>query len=161
MKKLRPSLFLAFCLLGSFSARSQISPEPMVVGSAGQEFANHGLTLDWTIGEVAVAAWRPAGSAQLLEGFHRGPLLPESAAGVVVFPNPFKTEIWLQYSAAQKALRLELYDLQGRLLRTLTSAPGLATVHLELADVPVAGYVLAVYDPASGRRTTHFILKND
>lgn len=163
MKKLRPYGLLAAGLLGSFAAHSQASQSPMVIGAAGQAFTAHGLVLDWTVGEVAVATRQPAGAAQLLEGFHRGPWQPEAAPEAVsVFPNPFKSEVWVRLPASRETGHLALYDLQGRQLRTLMAAPNSAgTIHLDLADLPVASYVLSMYDPSSGRRTFHIIVKND
>jgi hypothetical protein len=34
-------------------------------------------------------------------------------------------------------------------------------VRLDLAELPMASYVLSVFDPASRKRTIHLILKND
>lgn len=163
MKKLRPYGLLVVGLLGgSLAARSQASPGPLVIGAAGQAFTANGLVLDWTVGEVAVAAWQPAGAAQLLEGFHRGTWQAAPAlAAVSVYPNPFKTEVWVRLPAALAAATLTLYDLQGRQVRTFAASPEGSTLHLDLADLPVAGYVLSVYDPASGQRTFHVLVKND
>ncbi|MDO7884023.1 T9SS type A sorting domain-containing protein [Hymenobacter cheonanensis] len=163
MKKIRPYGLLAVGLLGgSFAARSQASPAPTVLGAAGQEFSAAGILLDWTVGEVAVAAWQPAGAAQLLEGFHRGPWQPVAAPEAVsVYPNPFRSEAWVRLPATAAAAQLTLYDLQGRQVRTFSATAEGGTLHLDLADLPVAGYVLSVYDPASGHRTFHVLVKND
>lgn len=160
MKKLRPYGLLAAGLLGGFEAHSQAQ---MVIGAAGQVFTAHGLVLDWTVGEVAVATRQPAGAAQLLEGFHRGHWQPEVASEVaLVFPNPFKSEVWVRVPASATAVHLVLYDLQGRQVHMLAEPPNnVGMVHLDLADLPVASYVLSVYDPSSGRRTFHIIVKND
>ena len=167
MKKLRPPCLLLTCLLGSLGARAQTTPAPAVLGSAGQAFTAHGLVLDWTVGEVAVAAWKPGGSsAQVLEGFHRGNWAPTEPADAVtdaraVYPNPFKSEVWVKVPAETKTVQLELYDLQGRQLRSVAATPEQGRVRLDLADLSVAGYLLSVFDPASRKRTTHFLLKND
>ncbi|WP_375436315.1 T9SS type A sorting domain-containing protein [uncultured Hymenobacter sp.] len=163
MKKLRPYCLLAAGLLGSLSAWSQTTPAPAVLGAAGQAFQANGLVLDWTVGERAVVAWQQAGTAQVLEGFHRGAWAPAATAfeDLAVYPNPFKTEVWVRVPATTPAVQLEIYDLQGRQLRTLTQTPELGHVRLDLADLPVASYVLSVFDPATHRRTTHFILKNE
>ena len=161
-----PLLLLA-CLLGSFGARAQDGAAPAVLGAAGQTFTAYGLALDWTVGEVAVAAWRPVGGpAQVLEGFHRGSWAPAELADAavdarIVYPNPFKSEVWVKVAAETTAVQLEMYDLQGRRLRSLTATPEHGLVRLELADLPVAGYVLSVFDPASRQRTIHFLFKND
>lgn len=160
-------LLLLTCLLGSFGARAQTSAAPAVLGTAGQTFTADNLVLDWTVGEVAVAAWQPVGGpAQILEGFHRGTWVPAELADAavdarVVYPNPFKSEVWVKVAAETTAVQLEVYDLQGRRLRSLAATPEQGLMRLELADLPVAGYVLSVFDPASRQRTIHFLLKND
>lgn len=163
MKTMRPYGLLAASLLGCFAARAQAGPPLQVIGAAGQTFAANGLTLDWTVGETAVAAWQPAGgAAQVLEGFQRGTWLgAEPGEEITVYPNPFQGEVWVQAPAAATALRLEVYDLQGRQLRALTQTPEMGRVGLDLAELPVAGYVLRVLDPATGQRITHLIFKKD
>lgn len=167
MKKIPPPGLVLTCLLGCFGAHAQTAPAPAVLAAAGQTFTAHGLVLDWTVGELAVAAWRPAaGPAQVLEGFHRGywaPAEPTEAAteALAVYPNPFKSEVWVRVPADAGAIRLEVYDLQGRQVHAQTQKPELGRVRLNLAELPVAGYMLSVFDPVSRKRTTHLILKND
>jgi len=163
MKTIRPYGLLAASLLACFAARGQAGSPLQVLGAAGQTFTANGLALDWTVGEVAVAAWQPANStAQVLEGFHRGTWLPaEPGEEVAVYPNPFKGEVWVQAPATATSLQLEVYDLQGRQLRALTQTPEMGRVSLDLAELPVAGYVLRVLDPATGKRTTHLLFKKD
>ena len=163
MKTILPYGVLAASLLAGFVARSQAILPPLVVGAAGQTFKANGLVLDWTVGEVAVAAWQPAGgAAQVLEGFHRGAWLPAAPDAVgAVYPNPFKGEIWVQAPPLATSLQLEVYDLQGRQLRSLTKTPEMGRVGLDLTELPVAGYVLSVFDPATRKRTTHLLVKKD
>lgn len=168
MKKIPPSGLLLTCLLGSFGAHTQNAPSPAVVAAAGQTFTAHGLVLDWTVGEVAVMAWQPAGGpAQVLEGFQRGAWQPAErpevggATALAVYPNPFKTDVWVQVSPTAQSIQVEIYDLQGRQLQALTQKPEAGRVHLNLTDLPVAGYMLSVFDPAIRKRNSHFILKND
>ena len=167
MKKTHPFGLLLTCLLASLGAHAQNAQGPAVVAAAGQTFVAHGLVLDWTVGEVAVMAWQPAGSqAQVLEGFHRGAWSPAelpdvTADALAVYPNPFKTDVWVQVSPMAEAIQVEVYDLQGRQLRAFTQKPEAGRVRLNLAELPMAGYMLSVFDPVSRKRTSHLISKND
>lgn len=161
MTQLKQYGLLTVLLLAGLSARGQKNQAPAVVGVAGQAFAAHGLLLDWTVGEVAISAWQPAGQSQMLEGFHRGLWASVVPNVVEVYPNPFKSEVWVRVPETIGTVTLEIYDLQGLKVRSFQAKPNLDNVCLDLSDLPVAGYMLRVFDPVSQRRTTHLLLKND
>lgn len=161
MNQLKQYGLLTVLLLAGLGARGQKHQAPAVVGVAGQAFAAHGLLLDWTVGEMAIGTWQPLGQPQMLEGFHRGLWTPLAFSAVEVYPNPFKSDVWVRVPETAEKVTLEIYDLQGQKVRAVHATPKLGNVRLELGDLPMAGYMLRVYEPASQRRTTHLLLKND
>jgi len=71
-------------------------------------------------------------------------LLPAEFAFLPAFPNPFNAEVTLRYSVAQAGnVRLDLYDVTGRLVTTLVNssvAPGSYAVHWQGADAATGLY---------------------
>ncbi len=69
-------------------------------------------TITVTINVTDVAAAAPSVEAP--------PVLPKTTALLTNFPNPFNPETWIPYQLAEPAeVTLTIYDIQGRVVRTL------------------------------------------
>jgi len=89
-------------------------------------------------------------------------------AHTAVFPNPARTQLTVQISAAPTQLdagaapaRVSIYDVRGRLVRTLPAIGNAATRRWDLASedgtpVPRGVYFVRVETPLE--RTTHKVL---
>jgi subtilisin-like proprotein convertase family protein len=69
----------------------------------------------------------------------------EIDAGLQVFPNPTAGDLALRWSVAiNRPLDLQLFDLNGRLLRTQTVGGAVKAASLDITDLPAGIYLLRV-----------------
>lgn len=139
-------LGIVLCATALLSQAQTLSPE--VISSAGGKMQNSSLTLDWTLGETAVSKWSsPTGFTT--EGFHQPilqvTLLPAySSPKVSIAPNPVQSILNVQVmEASQKALFVQLVDVQGRILVQRTQL-GSGNTELNMSDLPSGIYFLQV-----------------
>lgn len=79
---------------------------------------------------------------------------PSVDKGVHLYPNPARTEVHIDYSAADAAAcSMKLYDMQGRLVY---KGPLQSTLHV--ADYPKGIYMLHIEDPANPQRLIHKLI---
>jgi hypothetical protein len=137
---------LGLCFTIVVSQAQSLSPQ--VVSSAGGKMQSSTIRLDWTLGETAVARWNtPNGFTT--EGFHQPvlevSLLPEySTPKVSIAPNPVQSILNVQLKeASQKALFVQLVDVQGRVIVQRTSL-GLGNTELNMSDLPSGIFFLQV-----------------
>ena len=56
------------------------------------------------------------------------------------YPNPVKSQLQMQFSPDVQPKQVELYDMQGRLLRTQRSSFG----SIDMSQLPAGAYMLRV-----------------
>jgi len=165
---MKHTLLIFVGLAGAHVAAGQATQTPMVLGAAGQPSKNSsGPSLDWTLGEVAVAAYEnPKAGQVLLEGFHRSDLDPllspkmgPKLTTAEAFPNPFRSALTLSLPVSPAATLVQVLDVQGRVLRSFTLAPGIATTQLDLSELPVANYVLSLRNTVTQERWSQVVQK--
>lgn len=154
-------LFCTFFFLLSAGAIAQHTDQH-IIGSAGGTDHTGLLSVEWTLGEVAVLTGQnPA--LMLTEGFHQPVLsvrrngtqvlreqVPEEGQGagpiyVEVFPNPFHVslEVWIQ-PAKNLPVGLTLTTMEGRVLAESEMAPGEIRTSLSLEHLPGGIYLLRI-----------------
>jgi hypothetical protein len=112
-----------------------------VTAAGGNQLVNSGISLQGTVGQVAVGIdhsaagdidlqsgyWQPGGSVSA------APIqeIPERAAIYGNAPNPFNPMTEISYSVGKTAqpVRMRIYDIQGRLVRTLVDQIAQPGVH--------------------------------
>lgn len=121
MKKLYTVILLLFTL----TAWSQDIPMQVVAAGGGYfESTVAGMSISWTMGEVAYTTLKTSTSTYILtQGFQQGNLFstsvekPTSAVnGITIYPNPAKDYVKIRIdvqNVSGKAL-FELYDITGR-----------------------------------------------
>lgn len=137
---------IVLCATALLSQAQTLSPE--VISSAGGKMQSASISLDWTLGEMAVTRWNtPNGFAT--EGFHQPvlqiTLLPEySSPKVSIAPNPVQSTLNVRVNEApQKTLFAQLVDVKGRVLVQRTNL-GLGNTELNLSNLPAGTYFLQV-----------------
>jgi len=137
---------IALCATALLSQAQTLSPE--VISTAGGKMQSSTISLDWTLGEMAVTRWNtPNGFTT--EGFHQPilqiTLLPEySSPKVSIAPNPVQSTLNVRVSEApQKTLFAQLVDVQGRILVQRTNL-GLGNTEFNLSNLPAGTYFLQV-----------------
>lgn len=137
---------IVLCATALLAQAQKLSPE--VISAAGGKMQSSTISLDWTLGEMAVGRWNtPVGFTT--EGFHQPvlqvTLLPEySSPKVSIAPNPVQSTLHVQLSEVpQKTLFAQLVDVQGRVLVQRTNL-GLGNTELNLSNLPAGTYFLQV-----------------
>jgi len=131
---------------------------PSVISPAGDIDRTNDMSLEWTIGELAVATYFADGQ-MLTEGFHQ-PLLsvdlifPPGAGTddlvVTIAPNPVKYTLGIEIIDPQKRiLELQLVDAQGRLVEQTKMDAHIQNLEFDMSNYASGFYVLRIIDPAS------------
>ena len=131
--------------------------DPMVFSAAGSTAKGPGITLDWTLGEMAVSTLATS-DGLLTQGFHQPMLLVEEtfetpakimADGLQfsVAPNPVSSTLSIRIGAEwQGEGAIELWDFQGNRLQTAkVNLPG-EQLEWDLSRYPAALYSLMLRD---------------
>jgi len=74
-----------------------------------------------------------------------GETIPEQDAGITIFPNPARDQIVV--SAIQSGSRIsgyQIYDLNGRLLRSSVVRNGFPKINVDISDLPTGMYLISV-----------------
>lgn len=139
---------MVLCTTVLVSQAQSLSPE--VISSAGGKMQNSTISLDWTLGETAVARWNtPNGFTT--EGFHQPilqvTLLPEYASPKVsIAPNPVQSTLnVLIKEPFQKTLFGQLVDVQGRVLVQRANLT-LGNTEFNLSNLAAGVYFLQVLE---------------
>ena len=140
------TLLLTALFLTAVAADAQ-TVTPTVVASAGGSNTAGGITLSWTLGELAVTTLQ-AGDLYITQGFHQPPLGTTSVAeenslqGVLAtHPNPVSSYLSVRLPEASGAGSFTLVDLLGRTVSTAAPAPGESLLTLDLEGVAAGTYV--------------------
>jgi hypothetical protein len=129
--------------------------DPSVLASEGGIDSNDDISLEWTLGEIAVATLY-TNSTMITEGFHQPSLTVsdyyettnielshQSTAKIKVVPNPVRSIVNIQMEFSEEsALNISLFDLAGiQLLEKLNQSPT-DSFELNLSGFPAGIYLL-------------------
>jgi hypothetical protein len=139
------AFFLAF-------ARAQAQSLPLkVVAAAGNVVSGGGLTLSFTVGEVAIHAVA-ANNLVLKEGFWQQGLNYNITSDIVeiggetldirVFPNPTLDQFFVTIDGNAPPLRCLLIDFSGRNVETQTVSAGAEKIAFSGSNFPTGIYLL-------------------
>jgi hypothetical protein len=162
MKKLL--LFLVSCLfVGSLYSQSISSS---VIASAGGDQTVGGISLSWTLGELATETLTSA-NLILTQGFQQGyfeitaiddPL--SNRIDLKVFPNPAIDYINILIEDKDvKNVKLELYNLEGKLIYNEQWENSGSAHQLQLSNFSSSQYILKIFDDQSGKVQSFKIIK--
>lgn len=157
--------FILFAIPGMLLA--QPSVERWVIGSAGGAYTGPGLSLDYTVGEVATATLSSTGNV-LTQGFHQpGGIMvsvPETESPepmISVYPNPVTDFINISIqNTSYNRFQVTVYDLMGKLIlkQDISVAPGNARqLSLDLASAAPGNYFLRISAGNDFRQVSRFI----
>ena len=149
---MKKQLVLLF-LICSAAIQAQPYLSPQVISSGGGYTEGTGLSLSYTIGEIAVETLTQ-GSLILTQGFQQpldlGTFNPESLYPdwqVKTWPNPVVKDLFLQLGPdIQKDLILETYDLTGKLhiARKINAPLDSDPYTLDLSNLNQGMYILNI-----------------
>ncbi|MBN8641130.1 MAG: T9SS type A sorting domain-containing protein [Flavobacteriales bacterium] len=74
------------------------------------------------------------------------------------YPNPVKEELYLKWEIKDVLISsIELYNLNGSLLKSLTELNGVSTQSINFSGYPVGTYVLHILDSSGNTKTIKVI----
>jgi len=140
-----------------FAAAQSLSPS--VISPAGGFDQTDDISLEWTIGELAVATY-DADGRMYTEGFHQPMLtverilLPEIEKNdnlvVTIAPNPVKYTLSIEIiDPLNRVLELEIIDAQGRLVEHARMDTQIQNLEFDMLQYASGFYVLRIIDPVS------------
>lgn len=160
-------LILVFCGF-AVGAAAQTAIDRQVTASQGGSASTDRLSLNWTLGEPAVATLSTP-SGLLTQGFQQPtlrvepvsvlPKHPFMTADIRVAPNPTASEINVFFPAGlSEEVWLELSDLHGKpILREKTDPAG--TWRMDVSAYPPGSYLLRCVTARGEMISIHRILK--
>ena len=117
------------------------------VATGGDQFKSNLLTLDWTLGEIAVETMS-RDEVKLTQGFQQGSseistslLYVDPSISLKIYPNPAHKRIFIE-STADLQKRILIYNLHGQLMNSQPLG-GLKT-SIDISTYPNGLYLLAV-----------------
>jgi Secretion system C-terminal sorting domain len=135
------------------SANAQ-SLSPTVISPAGEVDQIDNISLEWTIGELAISTYQFDGQ-MLTEGFHQ-PLLsieriapPKDGADdnleVIIAPNPVKHVLRVEVIDSQeRILEFQLFDVRGALVERIKMDAYTQNFEIDMSGYTSGFYVLRV-----------------
>jgi len=159
--------------LGYFFTGFLIAQPNRVIGSGGRSVTVGNIQLEYTVGE-AITSTFTGSSVQLTQGFHQpkrtiiisanptdvfsdpktGSTSQASALSLSVYPNPTWSWSVIELSDDRSGT-LQVFDLQGRLIRT-TPVTGVRA-RIDLTDLAPGEYLLHFYSEQEEEQTARLI----
>lgn len=146
-------------LLGLLFAQSGIGQSyqivQQVVGTAGTIFVGQENSIEFTVGEVAIATLpKPDNTLALTQGFHQHNLLMVNSNsdlvsikewGIEVFPNPTKEVLYIQADRVIDELQLQAVILDGKGVPVLNVTN--VNEPIRCSELTAGYYLLRLYSP--------------
>lgn len=138
--------------LGFVAGAAQLAAQtvsPAVIASAGGSGTANGVTVMWTLGEVAVITLEGA-EGYLTQGFHQppegttgAPYEAEPTVSVDVWPNPAAGSLLVSMAEEGRGIEsVELLDMVGRPVLVKNGEPGVSQLRLDVTAVPSGTYMV-------------------
>ncbi|MDD3877078.1 MAG: T9SS type A sorting domain-containing protein [Bacteroidales bacterium] len=134
-----------------------------VISSAGGSASSGNVKMDFTLGETVIETVSASGNT-LTQGFHQTNLTLVAIVNIELFPeisvypNPTTELVNLDIPANYSLLDIRMYDLNGKLLRTIANASGLVT--FDVRDLAKGTYYLQVINPQNNELKTFRLIKS-
>ncbi len=145
-------VFLQFTLIAGLTEYT-IAQElnPSVISTGGETFIASGYSLDFVIGEIVTESYTEQGvmlTQGFLQGKEEGLSINEqtiNADDIDVYPNPSNDMVYIMYKGKDKPIRIEIYDMQACLVRSVLFENNPMAVSLEQLNPGL--YVLRLIFP--------------
>ena len=163
--KFTPLLVLA--LFFSVVGYCQPSISPYIIASSGHEFSGGGLTVCYTVGEMAVT-FSGSGLTGITQGFNQPEELQipttsllnvnKSENGILVYPNPAKNVVNIQYNMVESgSVKLKLEDINGCILYEQDEYSGIGSCYeINTEALPNGVYILNLTLSSNRGKTSAF-----
>ncbi len=116
-------VFIVFLSLIGLFSYGQESISRQVVATAGADTTVNGISVSWTLGELAVETFEATG-VTLTQGFQQGFFDITSVGDPIsnnfelkIYPNPASEYVWIDLQSDEiRAIRVEIYNMEGKLM---------------------------------------------
>jgi len=154
MKNLLPIIMLLVCC----GLANGQSIERQLVASTGGQLSNGSAVVTQSVGE-AITGELSSGSSTAYQGYQQADDFIVSVqhalnTGVSVFPNPFHSSITIDGNNSFEYLKL--YDMQGKLIRTINLGQSSSVA---LSDLATGLYHIKLFSSNSELTSSHQIQK--
>jgi hypothetical protein len=135
-----------------------------VISTAGNSFERSGMTITFTIGELATETCYSDNSI-LTQGFNQPrqrtsavEVFPESVGQLVLYPNPTRDRISVTaVRGAEISLDIEVMNISGKKLMKFSAETDQFLIDLD--RFPAGIYYLRIVDTQSDQISTHKVIK--
>jgi hypothetical protein len=158
---------LGLLILATFFVHGQ-SVSSYVVATAGESAEAGGLSISWTLGEIAIETLEDNNNTLILtQGFQQGYFEITSIGdplsnnfNLKIYPNPARDYVWIDLESDEvKSAVIELYDLQGKLVLNdefnIIEGPN----KVDLQELGGSQYILRVIDSKGNILQTFKLIK--
>ncbi len=160
------SLFVSGILLLLSKVIMAQSPDPYVIGTAGEVDKTEHISLEWTIGETFVNSYSDDG-LMVTEGYHQPliieRLIEEPIVGftINVFPNPVSSilNIFIASEVDEKVL-IRIIDMDGRLIYSVEVNSHLFSDEFDMSSYGNGLYLLTAKSTSGNINETYKIFKS-
>ena len=159
-------ILLSFIFLCDSKGFAQ-SLSPTVIASSGEYFSSGGLTVSWTLGELAVETF-DAGSVIITQGFQQpydiGTSIKEKGLdwSITPYPNPVTDFLKIRFELGEPLdLNVEILDISGRkhLIREFYAVSSGEIVTLNMSGYVRGVYLVRIFTPDHRVQRTYKIQK--
>ncbi len=159
-------ILVSFVLLCESIVFTQ-SLSPTVIASSGEYFSSGGLTVSWTLGELAVETF-DAGSVIITQGFQQpydiGTSIKEKGLdwSITPYPNPVTDFLKIRFELGEPLdLNVEILDMSGRkhLIREFYAVSSGEIVTLNMSGYVRGVYLVRIFTPDCRVQRTYKIQK--
>ena len=141
-------LFLLFTLWWAIHLKAQ-STSPEILSSAGETTQSSSISLDWTLGELAITTIENS-NLQVTQGFHQPNYtitslnnLPETLGQVEVFPNPSSDWVNMNFTFFQdRQVEAQLVNVGGNVIWSKRIEGQQISEKVSLKQLPSGTYIL-------------------
>jgi hypothetical protein len=141
--------------------------DPQVVSSVGNTFKGNTMTIDWTLGEVAITTIQGS-KAIITQGFHqpkylvtRVDALSNLTDEIQVYPNPTSNRLHVSMAFDKiKSVQVWLTDINGKKLWAGKYSGQQITENISLEELPAGNYLLNCLTGDNTTKQTFKIIKN-
>lgn len=166
MKKYYGLFFV--CLLSYFGYGQNDTITSYVVSTAGGDTVVNGISVSWTIGEVAIATLKDKDNTLVLtQGFQQAYFEITSIGEplstnfeIKVYPNPASDYVWVDLKSDEiKDATIELYDLEGKLIYSSKLNLIEGSTKIDLHNLNSSQYILRISDNTGNVLQTFKLIK--
>jgi hypothetical protein len=158
-------IICCLCIILSIPAFTQ-SLTPSVVASSGNDHENEGVSLSWTLGEIAIKTLETE-TIILTQGFHQGDILVDAIEKVIdenftirIFPNPTNQSVTIElFRQDPVRVYIEVIDINGKLLSNKQVEATDNQAEIDFSHYIPATYFLRIKTPDNKLNITYPIIK--